>query len=101
MAEKKTVVCGVYQNEEQAKRTVPDFLRAGFSNEAVSVSVQDNHGTKAPEGTGAGVTTGGALLSVHCDTSAQITLAEDLLKQTGAQDVLSSAEEAREIFVES
>src|SRR6202041_699010 len=29
---------------------------------------------------------GGVLLSVHCDTSEEITRAKDLLKQTGAQD---------------
>jgi hypothetical protein len=35
---------------------------------------------------------GGVLLSVHCDTSDQITRAKDLLKQTGAQDISSSGE---------
>jgi hypothetical protein len=99
MAVKKTVVCGIYQNAEQAERTVPDFLAAGFSNDAISFARDKS--TKAPEGTASGVTTGGVRLSVHCDTSEQITHAKDLLKQTGAQDVSSSAEEAREIFVES
>src|SRR6202162_491307 len=33
---------------------------------------------------------GGVLLSVHCDTSDQITRAKDLLKHTGAQDISSS-----------
>jgi len=35
---------------------------------------------------------GGVLLSVHCDTSDQITRAKDLLKHTGAQDISSSGE---------
>src|ERR1700675_4225531 len=35
---------------------------------------------------------GGVLLSVHCDTSEQITRAKDLLKHTGAQDISSSGE---------
>lgn len=35
---------------------------------------------------------GGVLLSAHCDTSEQITLAKDILKQTGAEDISSSGE---------
>jgi hypothetical protein len=35
---------------------------------------------------------GGILLSVHCDTSDEITRAKDLLKHTGAQDISSSGE---------
>jgi hypothetical protein len=35
---------------------------------------------------------GGVLLSVHCDTSEQITRAKDLLKRSGAQDISSSGE---------
>jgi hypothetical protein len=35
---------------------------------------------------------GGVLLSVHCDTSDEITRAKDLLKQTGAQDISSTGE---------
>jgi hypothetical protein len=35
---------------------------------------------------------GGVLLSVHCDTSDEITRAKDLLKQTGAQDISSGGE---------
>lgn len=36
---------------------------------------------------------GGTLLSVHCDTSEQITLAKQGLRDTGARDVASSGEE--------
>ena len=35
---------------------------------------------------------GGVLLSVHCDTSEEITRAKDLLKHTGAEDISSSGE---------
>jgi hypothetical protein len=70
MTGKKTAVFGIYQNEKQAERTVDDLLVAGFSNDAISVLLPDNKGTKdfahekntkAPEGTAVGVTTGGAI----------------------------------------
>src|SRR5690349_16690427 len=35
---------------------------------------------------------GGVLLSVHCDTSAEIDKAKDLLKHTGAEDISSTGE---------
>jgi hypothetical protein len=35
---------------------------------------------------------GGILVSVHCDTSEEITKAKDLLKATGADDIASSGE---------
>jgi len=38
------------------------------------------------------VKSGGALLSVHCDTSDEVSRAKDLLKNTGAQDIASSKE---------
>jgi hypothetical protein len=40
------------------------------------------------------VKNGGTLLSVHCDTSDQITRAKDLLKATGASDIASTGESA-------
>src|SRR5579862_3384297 len=70
MAGKKTAVFGIYQNEKQAERTVDDLMAAGFSNDDISVLLPDNKGTrdfahdkstKAPEGTAAGVTTGGVI----------------------------------------
>jgi hypothetical protein len=36
---------------------------------------------------------GGVLLSVHCDTSDEITRAKDILKHTGATDIASAGEE--------
>jgi hypothetical protein len=36
---------------------------------------------------------GGVLLSVHCNTSEEISRAKDLLKQTGAEDIASAGEE--------
>lgn len=35
---------------------------------------------------------GGVLLSVHCDTSEEISRAKELLKETGAEDISSSGE---------
>src|ERR1700743_3156635 len=35
---------------------------------------------------------GGSLLSVHCDTSAQIDRAKELLKSSGAEDIASTGE---------
>src|SRR5271170_56794 len=35
---------------------------------------------------------GGILLSVHCDTSEEVSRAKDLLKKTGADDISSSGE---------
>lgn len=37
---------------------------------------------------------GGVLLSVHCDTSDEITKAKTLLEQTGAEDISSTGEKA-------
>jgi hypothetical protein len=37
---------------------------------------------------------GGVLLSVHCDSSDEVSLAKRLLTETGAEDVSSSGEEA-------
>jgi hypothetical protein len=37
---------------------------------------------------------GGILLSVHCDTSEQITRAKNVLKQTGAQDISAAGKES-------
>ena len=40
------------------------------------------------------VKNGGVLLSVHCNTSEETSRAEDLLKQTGAEDISSAGEKA-------
>ena len=70
MPGKKTAVFGIYQNEKQAERTVDDLMADGFSNDDISVLLPDHQGTKdfahdkstkAPEGTAAGVTTGGVI----------------------------------------
>jgi hypothetical protein len=170
-ANKKTAVFGLYKTSVQAEVAVERLLNAGFSNDDVSVLMQDSESTKefahqkntkAPEGTTAGAATGGVvggtlgllagigalaipgagpfiaagpimatlagvgvggavggligalvglgipeyeakryegmikeggvLLSVHCNTSKEITGAKDLLKQTGAQDISSTGE---------
>src|SRR6202167_5374612 len=70
MAGKKTAVFGIYHNANQAERVVDRLLADGFSNDDISVLLQDNHGskdfaheknTKAPEGVTPGVTTGGVI----------------------------------------
>jgi hypothetical protein len=38
------------------------------------------------------ITSGGVLLSVHCDTSEQIAKAKDVLKHSGADDIASAGE---------
>jgi hypothetical protein len=40
------------------------------------------------------VKNGGVLLSVHCDTSDEITRAKELLNRTGAEDISSTGEES-------
>jgi hypothetical protein len=40
------------------------------------------------------VKNGGVLLSVHCDTSEEITRAKDILKRTNAEDIASSGEKS-------
>lgn len=37
---------------------------------------------------------GGVLLSVHCDSSEEVSRAKELLKETGAEDIASSGEKA-------
>jgi hypothetical protein len=40
---------------------------------------------------------GGVLMSVHCDTSEQITRAKDLLKGSGAEDISSTGESSSNV----
>ena len=70
MTGKQTAVFGIFGTRDQAERSVTDLLAAGFSNDDISVLLPDNagtrafaheKGTKAPEGTAAGVTAGGAV----------------------------------------
>ena len=43
------------------------------------------------------VKNGGVLLSVHCDTSDQITRAKDVLKRTGGEDIASAGEQSGDV----
>jgi hypothetical protein len=70
MTGKKTAVFGIYQSGAQAEKAVDQIVSAGFSNNDISVLLPDNKSskefaheknTKAPEGTAAGVTTGGVV----------------------------------------
>ncbi len=70
MDNKNTAVFGIYSSTGHAERAVDDLVQAGFPSRNISVLLQDNQGTrdfahqketKAPEGTAAGVTTGGVI----------------------------------------
>jgi hypothetical protein len=70
MASKNTAVFGIYRTPEDAERAVDALIGNGFSSGAISVLLPDNESTrafahhkdtKAPEGTAAGVTTGGVI----------------------------------------
>lgn len=70
MAGKNTAVYGIYSNRGMAENAVDRLIAAGFRSEDISVLLQDNVGTKdfahekqtkAPEGTTAGVVTGGVI----------------------------------------
>src|SRR6202047_4402109 len=70
MAGKNTAVFGIYTSVEHAERAVDTLIAAGFANAAISVLTPDTSSTrdfahhkdtKAPEGTAAGVTTGGLI----------------------------------------
>ena len=70
MAGKNTAVFGIYKNSNHAERAVDQIAAAGFSHNDISVLLPDTQSskefaheknTKAPEGTTAGVTTGGVV----------------------------------------
>jgi len=70
MENKKTSVFGLFSSSAAAERGVEALLNAGFSNNAISVLMQDGQSTKdlahekhtkAPEGTTTGAATGGVV----------------------------------------
>ena len=70
MSGKKTAVFGIYKTRTSAEQAVDRLIEAGFKNDDISVLLPDSSSsrefaheknTKAPEGTTAGVTTGGAI----------------------------------------
>ena len=70
MTDKNTAVFGIYGSSAQAERAVDRILTEGFTQNDVSVLLPDTQSskefaheknTKAPEGTTAGVTTGGVV----------------------------------------
>jgi hypothetical protein len=67
---KNKAVFGIYKTTAQAERVVERLMASGFSSDDISVLLPDNRSskefaheknTKAPEGTAAGVTTGGII----------------------------------------
>ena len=70
MSSKNTAVFGIYKTAATAEAAVDHLIANGFTNEAISVLLPDDESTrafahekhtKAPEGTAAGVTTGGVI----------------------------------------
>jgi hypothetical protein len=70
MTDKRTAVFGIYKSQLQAEISVDRMIAAGFTSDAISVLLPDHKssrdfahekGTKAPEGTAVGVTTGGLI----------------------------------------
>jgi len=70
MAGSNTAVYGIFRDRKHAEQAVDTLLDNGFRSEDVSVLLPDNvgtkdfaheKGTKAPEGTAAGVVAGGAI----------------------------------------
>jgi hypothetical protein len=70
MAGKNTAVFGIYSTSASAEQAVDRLTQSGFSNNDISVLIPDTlstkefaheKNTKAPEGTAAGVTTGGVI----------------------------------------
>jgi hypothetical protein len=70
MSGKNTAVFGIYSSGEHAERAVDTLIAAGFASTDISVLLPDTRSTrefahvketKAPEGTAAGVTTGGVI----------------------------------------
>src|ERR1700727_3504337 len=70
MSSKNTAVFGLYATPGTAEAAVDHLLSRGFSNSSISVLLPDDDSTrafahekstKAPEGTTAGVTTGGVI----------------------------------------
>jgi hypothetical protein len=70
MASKHVAVFGIYRTPATAEAAVDHLLARGFTNESISVLLPDDETTrafahekhtKAPEGTAAGVTTGGVI----------------------------------------
>src|SRR5580700_8113950 len=62
----------------------------GFAGALIGMGIPE-YEAKRYEGR---VKDGGVLLSVHCDTSDEISRAKDLLKVTGAEDIASSGEKS-------
>jgi hypothetical protein len=70
MADKKTAIFGIYASVVQAERAVDTLVDERFADDAISVLLPDNQGSKdfahekhtiAPEGTTTGVAAGGTI----------------------------------------
>jgi hypothetical protein len=93
MSSKNIAVFGVYPSTEHSERAVDTFIAAGYPTAAVSVLLPNSSEYEAKCYAGR-VKNGRALLSVHCDSSEQISRAKNLLKGTFATDIASTSEVA-------
>ena len=96
MSGKNTAVFGIYSSGEHAERAADTLIAAGFASGAVGGLLGALVGMGIPEYEAkryeGRVKDGGTFLSVHCDTTGQISRAKDLLKSSGAEDIGSIGE---------
>src|SRR5258707_499744 len=93
MAGQNTAVFSNYKNQTSPQATVDEPRSAGIPSEEVPGVLPDmgmpEYEAKRYEDH---VKIGGILLSVHCDTSDEVSCAKDILKHTGASDISSTGE---------
>ena len=71
------MVCGTYLTGAQRAQAAAHLKESGFPSEDVSEPIPSETGF---------------LLTVQCDSPVSVTRAENLLRQTGAQDVASQTQ---------
>jgi hypothetical protein len=96
MSGKNRAVFGIYSSGEHAERAADTLIGAGFASGSVGGLLGALVGMGIPEYEAkryeGRLKSGGAFLSVHCDTAGQISRAKDLLKSSGAEDIASTGE---------
>jgi hypothetical protein len=74
MAANNMAVSATFRSDSQAERAAATLRECGFTSEEVSGPVANENGVQ---------------LLVRCNSSVSVTRAENLLKQTGAQEIVS------------
>jgi hypothetical protein len=124
MAGKKIAVFGIFPGYVEVERAADALMESGFAGDEISVLLRDDNSTqafadqkntKAPDKSAgligallsmeipefrvtrfeARINEGALLLSVRCSSTVSVTRAENLLRQTGAQEIATAAEMAR------